>query len=214
MSQTLPQNLPLINPGERALAAGRTGCGKSTLARWLLKRSPGHWVILNPKHTSAYDKLPDMVKTDGVNLAKLGQLIKKHKFVVVNTVTSNHKYLDELVGYLHAEYENIGLCVDELYTLHNHGIAGEGLLSWLTRGRELKQSFLGLTQRPAWLSQFLFSETDYVCEMQLLMAKDRKRMYEMTEQPLMLDVQNKHYWLWYDVDKNVIRQFGPVPKNS
>lgn len=214
MSQTLPQNLPLIEPGKRALVAGRTGCGKSTLARWLLKRSPGHWVIINPKHTAAYDKLPDMNKIDGKDLGKLERSIKKFKFTVVNTVSSNHKYLDDLVSYLHAQYENLGLCVDELYTMHNHGIAGEGLLAWLTRGRELKQSFLGLTQRPAWLSQFLFSESDYICEMQLGLLKDRKRMYDMTEQAIMLDKLPEHYWVWYDINADSIRSFGPVPKNS
>ncbi len=214
MSQTLLQSLPLIEPGKRALVAGRTGCGKSTLARWLLKRSPGHWVIINPKHTAAYDKLPGANKIDGTNLAKLGQSIKKHKFTIVNTVSSNNKYLDDLVAYLHAEYSNLGLCVDELYTMHNHGIAGEGLLGWLTRGRELNQSFLGLTQRPAWLSQFLFSESDYICEMQLGLYKDRKRIYDMTEKEIMLDKQPEHYWVWYDVNNDEIRRFAPVPKNS
>ncbi len=210
MSLTYPQ----IDPGQRALVAGRTGCGKSTLARWLLKRSPGHWFILNPKHTSAYDKLPNVKIVTGENVGELGRYIKKHKFVVINTVSSDHKYLDELVNYIHLTYENVGLCVDELYTLHNHGVAGMGLLAWLTRGRELKQSFLGLTQRPAWLSQFLFSETDYICEMELLMLKDRKRMYDMTEKDIFYEKQPAHYWVWYDIRADTVRRFGPVPKSS
>ena len=144
-----PQSLPKINPGDRAILAGRTGSGKSTLARFLLERSPGHWVILNPKGTKAYDKLPDINTINGFDLKKIGKSIEKHRFtnIVPSLNQSNADTMDAFIMWLHGEYTDIGLVSDELYTLHNNGVAKQGLIGWLTRGRELKQSFLGLTQR-------------------------------------------------------------------
>jgi hypothetical protein len=62
--------------------------------------------------------------------------------------------------------------------LHHQGQAGVGLTSWLTRGRSRRQSFLGGTQRPAWVSRFVFSESDYLSIFSLNLKEDRKRMYE------------------------------------
>jgi hypothetical protein len=169
---------------------------------------------LNPKWSAAYNNLPESKIIDGKDMRKLDQSIKHNKFTVVNTVTSNNEYLDDIVSYLHHSYENLGLCVDELYTLHNRGVAGEGLLAWLTRGRELGQSFLGLTQRPAWVSQFIYSESDYIVEMSLAMEKDRKKIYDICGQPAMLEKLPEREWLWYDAAKDTVRKFGAVPNNA
>lgn len=207
------QTLPLIEPGKRAAVAGRTGSGKSTLARWLLERSPGHWLILNPKWTKAYSALPDSNTIQGINMKKLDKSLTDYRFTILNPTPqqSGADNLDDLVAYLHATYENIGLCVDELYTMHKNGQAGAGLIGWLTRGRELKQSFLGLTQRPSWVSKFLFSESDFVGEMSLNLQEDRKRMYEITGQPAMLDKLPPRQWLWYDAEADDITLYGAVP---
>ena len=208
-------NFPKINPGERASIAGRTGSGKSTLARWLLLRSPGHWVILNPKHTKAYDKLPDSVTLKGIDYKKLEKAIREKRFVIINPTTSQATadYMDAFVQYMHESYTHIGLVVDEAYSLHKNGQAGNGLISWLTRGRELKQSYLGLTQRPAWVSKFLFSESDFIGGMTLALEEDRKRMYELTGRYEMRDKLPPREWFWYTLETDTLRKFNPVPTN-
>lgn len=208
-------SLPRINQGERASVAGRSGSGKSTLARWLLTRSPGHWVILNPKHTKAFDLLPDSVTMNGFDLRKFEDNIAKHKFTIINPNPrkgqTSPEYMDAFVDWLHNSYTGIGLCADELYTLHKNGQAGEGLTGWLTRGRELKQSFLGLSQRPAWVSKFIFSESNYIGEMSLAIHDDRKKMYDFIGNPEALVKLPPREWLWYEQDKDALRKFGPVP---
>lgn len=196
--------------------AGRTGSGKSTWARWMLTRSPGTWIILNPKHTEAYDQLKDSVKVKTINALKVEAALKRYRFVIVNPPSneSNPDLLDAFISWLHVNWRNVGLCCDELYTLHKNGVAGQGLIGWLTRGRELKQSFLGLTQRPAWLSQFLFSESDYIGSMALNLPDDRKRMEKMTGKRE-FDIQlAKRDWLWYNIDKDLLNYFGPVPVDN
>lgn len=205
--------LPRIKAGERAIVAGRTGSGKSSLARWLLVRSVGHWVILNPKHTKAFNSLPDSNVVYEMTAKAIEQSMRDHRFTIINPPSDQcaPETLDLLIDWLHSNYKNVGLCVDELYAIHSNGRAGQGLVGWLTRGRELKQSFLGLAQRPSWLSKFLFSEAEYVCSMSLSMEDDRKRMYDMTGRDEFRDKLPPYYWLWYDVSSDELRKLGKVP---
>lgn len=202
-----------INPGKRAVAAGRTGAGKSSLANWLLKGSPGHWVILNPKWTKAFDKLPGAIVIEGLNLPKITKSIEENRFTIVNPNPDQQSpvLLDLFIQWLHEKYTDLGLCLDESYAVHTNGKAGPGLIGWLTRGREMRQSFLGLTQRPAWLSKFLFSESDYIISMSLTMEEDRKRMFEFTGRAAYLNKLPPYDWLWYDVAQDELRAFNPVP---
>lgn len=206
-------NFPRVERGQRVTIAGRTGSGKSTLARWFLARSPGRWVILNPKHTKAYDSLADSNTVSGFDLKKIERSMQEHRFTVINPKSeqATAEIMDAFVLWLHQSYTHVGLCVDELYTLHSNGRAGEGLIGWLTRGRELKQSFLGLTQRPAWVSKFLLSESDYLGEMSLTLEADRKVMRDIIGSPEALVKLPPYVWLWYDMGDDELRKFGPVP---
>lgn len=207
--------LPIVKPGKRVTAAGFTGSGKSTWACWMLMRSPGKWVILNPKHTAAYQSLPDSTVINTLDFATLEKAMqdKEIRFFIVNPQSdeASPDNLDDFVMLLHQRWSNIGLCCDELYALHKGAHAGQGLIGWLTRGRELKQSFIGLTQRPAWLSQFLFSEADYLVAMRLRLRKDRRKIYEMTDEEIFLSIVPKHHWVWYDQESSEYTHYGPVP---
>ncbi len=183
------------------------------MACWLLNRSPQHWLIFNPKWTKAYDALPDAQTIKGFDLRKINRSLERNRFTVVNPQGHETKWdiMDAVIEYYHEGFENIGLCLDELYYLHNNGRAGDGLTGWLTRGRELKQAFLGQTQRPAWISQFLFSEADYICTMTLNLLKDRKTMRDATGQDLLMTEFPERKWYWYDVGKNHLQRYGAVP---
>lgn len=208
-----PQPLPSIKPGERAIIAGRTGSGKTTLGTWLLKRSPQRWVIFNPKNTPIYNDLPNVEIMYGFNAKKLDRAVDNAKFMVLNfkPVESEPRFMDACIGWLHEQFDNIGLCADELYTLHDGTRPLPGLTAWLTRGRERKQSFVGLMQRPAWISRFCFSESDYIGGMALQLASDRKTMMQNAGRAEFLKKLDPHYWLWYRVAADSLNLYGPVP---
>lgn len=206
-------NFPRINPGERATMVGRSGSGKSTVARWLLTRSPGVWIIHNPKHTSAYDSLPNKVVMHKMDGRKLAQYMREFTYIIWNPTTaeSDPEYADDFLGWLQANYMNVGFAADELYMLHTNGRAGPGLTGWLTRGRELKQSFLGLTQRPAWISKFLLSESNYIGEMSLNQQQDRKVIFDIVGHPDTLKKLDARQWFWYETEKDKLTLYGAVP---
>lgn len=208
-----PLALPSIKPGERAIIAGRTGSGKTVLGNWLIKRSPQKWVIFNPKHTAGYNDLPHVEILDGFNAKKIDAAIPKSRYILLNfkPAESDPRFMDACVAWLHDQYDNIGLCADELYTLHDSGRPLPGLTGWLTRGRERKQSFAGLTQRPVWISRFCFSEADYIGGMSLQLASDRKAMMQNTGRAEYLKKLDPHYWLWYRVSADGLDLYGPVP---
>lgn len=213
MAEAVP--LPIIKPGERASIAGRTGSGKSTLANWLAWRSPGKWVILNPKGTAAYEKLPYLVSVDGLDLEAIIEAIEDDDIRFINVkpdrFESSPQELDDFIGWLHDSYRSIGLLVDELYTIHENGRPGPGFVAWLTRGRELKQSYIGLTQRPKWISLFSFSEADYMGEFDLQLKGDRLRMEENSGREEMTQRLPVYYWRWYEVIADRLTTFAPVP---
>jgi hypothetical protein len=99
-----------------------------------------------------------------LDIQKTEKSMSKHRFTIVNptSVEANPENLDDFIMSLHNGWRNVGLVCDELYTVHKgNGVAGPGLIGWLTRGRELKQSFLGLTQRPVFISKFCFPASSF-----------------------------------------------------
>lgn len=212
----LQNPLPLIKPGERAIIAGRTGSGKTVLGGWLARRSPQKWIVFNPKHTAGYNELPNVEILDGFKARKIDKALNDSRFVVLNfaPAESTAPFMDACIRWLHDQYDNIGLIADELYTLHDSGRPLPGLTAWLTRGRERKQSFIGLTQRPVWISRFCFSEADYIGGMSLQLASDRKAMMQNTGRAEYLKKLDAHYWLWYRVAADELDLYGPVPLST
>lgn len=186
--------------GQRLAIVGKTGTGKSTFARRVLLQSPYRWVIFNPKGTKALSNLPDSRTLTRISEAHVRRSIRDAKYTILNFPNGwRHDSMDDLLLWLIEQYEEFGICVDELYTMHNGGRAGAGLIGLITRGRELGQSFIGCTQRPAWCSAFVFSEADYVAEFRLTRHDDLRVMYDNTGSEEALVRQRGHDFLYFDV---------------
>lgn len=172
-----------IPKGKRMTVAGRTGCGKTTLAAHVIKNSPGVWIVLDTKRDPFFKNYGYHIKQELENPLRIFPWYRKTRSPIIVPGSSEAADNDAWIYELHLNYENVGLQIDELYMVHENGRAGKGLSRWLTQGRALGQSYIGLTQRPAWVSQFCFSEADTLIGFDLNLRDDRKRMVDMTGQP-------------------------------
>jgi hypothetical protein len=207
---------PRILQGKRGVVVGRTGSGKTQWARWELIRSPGSWLILDMKNDDGFNDC--LILTELPSIEKIIKTFKKLKedkqtpwIVLRPKIVNDPGLIDNWIWYIHEGMTNVNLYVDELYYIHENGRAGSGLTGWLTRGRSRKQSFLGGTQRPRWVSNFVFSESDYFSIFDLNLLQDRKRIHEFIGRDEVLTNPGQYKWRWFDISKNKLLTFGPVP---
>jgi hypothetical protein len=201
--------LPFVAPGKRALILGKTGSGKTIGASWLLSRSPGRWVVLNSKHDEFLTSLAPSVEWNAKAIIKAS---KKHRVLIAHPDDFEPDVLDDVLFELCESRQAIGVFVDELMYLHKgNGRAGPGLMGLLTRGRSRKQSFIGCSQRPAYLSNFCYSESEYFGIYNLKLKADWSKVVEFSGQPSIVRSRANHQWAWVDVGEDALTEFKPVP---
>jgi hypothetical protein len=199
-----------LAPGKRLLICGKNGSGKSTFAYKYLDRSPYHWVLFNPKGTQAFSGLSDQKVLDHkITGALVEQAVRKYKYVNIKFPNGwSWEFQDALLRHLCEQFTNIGFLIDELYYIHaSNGHAGTGLVGLLSRGRELRQTFIGLAQRPKFISKFIFSEMSYVAEFELQIAADRKIIYDEIGLPEALIRQRNYDFAFFDLETDRVTQY-------
>lgn len=205
----MSDGLPYVPPGERALILGKTGSGKTVIGAWLLSRSPGRWVILNSKYDEFLTQIGPSVDW---NVKDILKGLKKKEIVVAHPTSFEAEDLDRVLFELCETRQAVGVFIDELLYLHKgNGRAGPGLMGLLTRGRSRKQSFIGCSQRPAFLSQFCYSESEYFGIAQLKLRADWAKVIEFSGKPEARIDRLKHHWGWINIQEDTLTEYGPVP---
>ncbi len=206
--------MQFLKPGTRTFITGKTGSGKSSVAATLLKMSGQRWLLIDPKRD---DKLATLKpfrikKMDSAEVWKAWQA--GHKYVSLTPPPkTGPMQVDEFILECFELYTNFGVYVDELYYIHNHGGCGPGLTAVLTRGRSEKVTFMGATQRPAFVSMFCITEADYIAQFRLALPKDRKRVYDVTGvEQMLVNPPDDYGWYYYEISKEVFKYFVPPKK--
>jgi len=195
----------------RLAIVGSTGSGKTVAGIWHLsqqdwsnKKAGRPWTIFDFKGDKLIARLP------AEEISITAPPPKKPGLYVVRPIPQrDDDYVTEYLWKVWAQ-EEAGIYIDEGYMLGNRNPA---LNACLTQGRSKRVQMIILSQRPAWMSRFVFSEADFF---QIFRLNDR-RDYETVQAMISVDIRkrlapyNSH---WYDVGADTGVVFNPVPRES
>lgn len=190
-----------IKASERVLIAGKTGSGKTWLARRLLARIP-RLVVIDPKSTLADWNLKEPSDRDW-NKFDRGEY---GRYRIQSPVTSDlESWYDDLFGYLY-ECGELTIYIDEAYAVTPPGQKpGKWLSACYTRGREKGIGVWSSTQRPAWIPLFMLSEADWFLVFRLSLEQDRKRIAALAGDSVMAPIPDPHgLWRYHIGDESAM----------
>lgn len=198
--------LRLPNDTQRIAIVGRTGSGKTYAAAWHLSKrnfDTMPWIIFDFK----YDPL---LQNLGAIELPLGTLPDKPGLYIVHPFPDDKEGIDNYLWQIW-KHENIGVFIDEGYMVGD----SSAFRAILTQGRSKRIPMIILSQRPVWLSRFVFSEADFFQVFQLNILNDRKTIESFLRQDADLNVPLPDYHsYYYDVGKNDLKIMKPVPDES
>lgn len=159
---------------QRHAIIGMTGSGKTHFGLWCLSqrsfdRMP--WVIIDSKRDPLLKSLPhaEEVAIDRKPPTRKGLYITRPGVADFEGGT--------VTGFLYDMWrqEDIGLFIDEGYQFNRFDPA---LRTVLTQGRAKHVPVISLSQKPSWVSPFLFSESEFKSIFYLDMPNDIDRVME------------------------------------
>jgi DNA helicase HerA-like ATPase len=192
---------------KRTAVIGSTGSGKTQFAVWLLStvdfnRRP--WIIFDFKG----DELIEAIDPQEISI--YSNPPKKPGLYVVRPIPQRDDNAVESFLWKCWQKERIGLYIDEGYMLGNRNPA---LNACLTQGRSKKIQMIILSQRPVWMSKFVFSEANSFAVFNLTLKDDRDFVSGYIG-GLKINLLPKYHSLWYDVDGQRGYHLNPVPSRE
>lgn len=191
---------------DRLAVLGSSGSGKTTAAGWHLSgkdftKQP--WLIVNTKGDPF---IADIAAIPGVQTIGMNDTPGDEGLYIVNPLPEQQLELDALFRRIW-EKQNCGVWVDEGYMIEETG----GFNALLTQGRSRHIPMIVLSQRPSWISKFVFSEANFVQVFRLGHLADRKNVGQFVPMDPKARLPN-HHSFWYNVNDDEFMRFGPVPK--
>lgn len=188
---------------KRTVIIGSTGSGKTQLAVWLLSSRDFNkrpWIIFDFKD----DELIEAIGPEEINV--YGAPPKKPGLYVVRPIPERDDEAVQAFLWKVWKQENTGVYIDEGYMISK----GAALNACLTQGRSKRIEMMILSQRPVWLSRFVWSEASYFAVMNLTIEDDRKQVSTYTG-GAKIHLLPKFHSLWYDAEGQRGTVLKPVP---
>lgn len=171
-----------LGRNDRGVLIGKTGCGKTTLARFLVEdKMKPYSVTWNPKGSEAISRWPHH------HVSSLNALYDAADEGHQRIVFTPHPYLaedaaeQEELFYWVYENRHRRFYIDEATAIVYGGSkAPRGLLALINRGRERGISTLVATQRPSGVPLNILSESEHYYIFKTLLPQDRQRVEAIT----------------------------------
>lgn len=197
MSKALNRIRPMVageRGADRGIIAGRSGSGKSVLAKELLRgygpSRPAEYrcnvLVIDPNHTFDYPADVLAESPEGVHFSRKNGtvLLRPDPEAGLSEAQLNTLFGRLFLGRFPAE--NLLVYVDELYALESlfrtsqrFGADRNWLRAYLTQGRARGRAFLASVQRPANVPRDVFAQAEWFYMFDLPLEDDRKTMAGM-----------------------------------
>lgn len=199
-------NLRAPDDTERHVIVGTTGSGKTTFGQWCLsgrRYDLMPWLILDFKREPLIAKIPRLEEIDPSR-----KLPKYPGLYVTRPVPADidNGVVTDLL-YRIWEREHTGLMIDEGYMIPRFD---PGLRTVLTQGRSKHIPMISLSQRCAYVSPFLLSESEYKSVFYLDHPADIDRINEYVPACDPSTLPDFHSY-WYGRKGRQFATLGPCP---
>lgn len=192
----------LPNRWQQISIMGRNGSGKTQMGAWILSHAAFDkqpYVLLDYKFDSLLNSIPRIKEID------VDAKIPRHPGLYI-VHPSPHQITEvEALLWRIWEKENVGLYIDEAHIVPNKG----AFQAILTQGRSKRIPRIVLTQRPAWVNRFTFSEANFYSVFHLNDLQDQKRVQDFVPVDLSQPLPKYNSW-WHSVDDYSTFQLRPV----
>src|ERR1035437_503251 len=196
----------LPNDTQRISIVGRTGSGKTVAAAWHLSHADFQWmpwVVYDFKRDSLLAQIGELEGTEHIGLEEIPRY---PGIYFVHPHPDDTEGMKEQMWKIWAQ-ENTGVFIDEGLMV---GLYNPAFRSLLAQGRSKHIPMIILSQRPAWLDRFCFSESDYFQAFALNHIKDRQKMMEYVPANLLKPLPKYHSY-YHDVGMAETVVMTPVP---
>jgi hypothetical protein len=199
--------IQLPNNSQRLALVGRTGSGKTQAAVWHLSKrnlQSFPWIILNWKEDDLINSIPYASHIEVNNNLRS---VRNGVFIVTPTPNQTEE-VDALLWRIWNK-EDIGVMVDEGYMIGS----SDAFNACLTQGRAKRIPMIVCSQRPVWMSRFVWSESDFIQAFDLTVDDDKDTIQKYA--PIDLYRNIPAFWSWYyDVGKKKRNLLKPVPESE
>lgn len=195
----------LIRPNEHVFVAGRTGSGKTFLARKYLAGFR-HVAVLDTKGTLEWPEVPPEELTVVTRLSDLNAVETPKIIYRPVWEEMTEEFYDAFFSWAYRR-RNTVVWVDEVMSVapNPHRIP-EHAKAILTRGRELNVAMWALTQRPSGIPQVFMSEATHFFVFDLNLPQDREKLVEVTGAPELYQKPGKYiFWYYHVAGEKAIR---------
>lgn len=204
LARTPKTEMRLPGRTHRTSIYGRTGTGKSVLGMFLLSKQDLKampWIIVDYKGDDNL-ALIQHVKEIGIE-EKIPTQAGLYR------VQPHPDDADGTDAFLKRVWENehTGMLWDEAYMLPDRA----GLRAVLTQGRSKHIPVISVSQRPVWLSRFVYTQADFHAAFPLNDLKDIQSAQSFMPRGSVTSDIPEHWSRWYDVGHNALYTLKPVP---